>query len=89
VKIYSRKVLPDSSGDEHVGFFRRIGRLQYCVQKIRGPRLTTLSGNFYGSSVSGAEHVVAIYFLGRILSLREVEMFIGISFHGLTDIVLL
>ena len=40
MKIYSRKVLPDSSGDEHVGFFRRIDRLQYCVQKIRGPRPT-------------------------------------------------
>ena len=48
-----KKVLPDSSGDEHVGFFRRFDRLQYGLQKIRG-RPSTLSGNFYGSSVSSA-----------------------------------
>ena len=44
----------DSSGDEHVGFFRCIDRLQYGLQKHRSPRPTTLSGNFYGSSVSSA-----------------------------------
>ena len=54
VKIFPRKVLPGSSGDEHVGFFRRIDRLQYGLQKIRGLRPTTLSGNFYGSSVNSA-----------------------------------
>ena len=84
MKILPRKVLPDSSGDEHVGFFRRIDRLQYGLQKICGPRPTSLSRNFYGSSVSSALHVVAICFLDRILSLREEELFIGISFHERT-----
>jgi len=44
----------DSSGDEHVGFSGRTDRLQYGLQKIRDPRPTILSGNFYGSSVSSA-----------------------------------
>ena len=83
-RYFPRKVLPNSSDDEHVGFSRRFDRLQYGLQKIRGPIPTTLSGNLYGSSVSSAWHVVAIYFLGRILSIREVEMLIGISFHGRT-----
>jgi len=77
MKIFPRKVLPGSSGDELVGFFRCIDRLQYGLQKISGPRPTTLSKNFYGCSVSSALHVVAVYFLGRILSHREVEMLIG------------
>ena len=82
MKIYSRKVLPDSSGDEHVGFFRRIDRLQYCVQKIRGPRPTIWKLLWQ----LGQQRITCrpIYFLGRILSLREVDMFIGISFHGRT-----
>jgi hypothetical protein len=42
VKIFPRKVLPGSSGDEHVGFFRRIDRLQYGLQKIRGPTIWKL-----------------------------------------------
>ena len=54
MKIFPRKVLPGSSGDELVGFFRCIDRLQYGLQKIRGPRPTTLSKNFYGCSVSSA-----------------------------------
>ena len=54
VRIFPRKVLPGSSGDEHVGFFCRIDRLLYGLQKNRSPRPTALSGDLYGSSVSSA-----------------------------------
>ena len=46
MKIFPIKVLPDSSGDEHVGFFRCFDRLQHDLQKIRNSRPTILVGNF-------------------------------------------